>query len=129
MWVIGGIPPSFPVGRMGRSRPCRDSTAGVCWYISPSILMMVSGALASFTTLVSMGRGTEGNALATSRRATYPSCVCRLFRSLVASVVVFRPCNAPCCMSSSPAVMAFAIHTRRRCVSMLYMVVDTYIGL
>ena len=66
-----GYPSFIPlVGRMGTFRPCRDSDAGVCWYISPSILMMVSGAPASFTMLVNIGRGTEGKALATSRRAT-----------------------------------------------------------
>ena len=125
-----GHPSFIPlVGRMGRSRPCRDSTAGVCWYISPSILMMFSGAPASLTILVSIGRGTEGNALATSRRATYPSCVCRSFSSFVARVVVFRPCKAPCCMSKTPGVMAFDMRIRRRRVSMLYMAVDTYIGL
>ena len=125
-----GHPSFIPlVGRIGRSRPCRDTTAGVCWHISPGILMMVSGAPASFTMLVSIGRGTEGNALATFRRATYPSCVCRSFSSLVARVVVFQPCNAPCCMSNSPGVMAFDIRIRRRRVSMLYMAVDMYIGL
>ena len=99
--------------------------AGVCWYISPSIRMMFSSAPAYLTIPVSMGRGTEGNALATSRRAAYPSCACKSLSSFVARVVVFRPCVAPCCMSSSPAVMALDICVRRRRVSMLYMVVDT----
>ena len=91
--------------------------------------MMDSGAPASFTMLVSIDRGTEGKALATSTRATYPSCVCRSFSNFVASVVVFLPCNAPCCMSRSPGVMALAIHIRRRHMSILYMAVDMYIGL
>ena len=73
------------VGRMGRSRPWRVNTAGVCWYISPNIRMMFSGAPASLTIPVSIGRGTEGKALATSRRATYPSCVCKSLSSFVAS--------------------------------------------
>ena len=125
-----GHPSFIPlVGRMGRSRPCGDTTAGVCWYISPNILMMFFGAPASLTMRVSIGRGTKGNALATSRRAMYPSCVCRSFSSLVARVVVFRPCKAPRCMSKSPGVMAFDMHISRRRVSMLYMVLDTYIGL
>ena len=87
--------------------------------------MMFSGAPASLTIPVSMGRGTDGNALATSSRATYPSCVCKSFSSFVARVVVFRPCVAPCCMSSSPGVMALDIRVKRRRVSMLYMAVDT----
>ena len=44
---------------------------------------------ASLTIPVSIGRGTEGNALATSRRTTYPSCVCRSLSSFVVGVVVF----------------------------------------
>ena len=110
---------------MGRSLPCRVSTAGVCWYISPNIRMMFPGAPASLTIRVSMGRRTYGKALATSSRATHPSCVCRLFNSFVAKVVVFRPYVAPCCMSSSPGFMALDIRVKRRRVSMLYMAVDT----
>ena len=87
--------------------------------------MMFSGAPASLTIPVSMGRGTDGKALATSSRATYPSSTCRSFHSFVANVVVFRPCVAPCCMSNSPGVMAPDIRVRRRRVSILYMAVDT----
>ena len=121
-----GHPSFIPlVGRMGRSLPWRVSTAGVCWYISPSIRMMFSVAPASLTIPVSMGRGIDGNALATSSRATYLSCVCKSFNSFVAKVVMFWPCVAPCSMSSSPGVMALDIRVRRRRVSMLYMAVDT----
>ena len=58
------------------------------------------------------------NALATSSRAKYASCVCKSFHNFVAKVVVFRPCVAPCCMSSSPGVTALDIRVRRRRVSM-----------
>ena len=112
------------VGRMERSRPWRVKTAVVCWYISPSIRMMFFGAPASLTIPVSIGRGTEGNASAMSRRAAYPSFVCKSLGSFVARVVVFRPCMVPCCMSSSPGVMALDIRIRRRHVSMLYMAVN-----
>ena len=123
---LKGHPSFIPlVGRMGRSLPWRVSTAGVCWYISPSIRMMFSGAPASLMIPVSIGRGTDGNALATSSRATYPSYVSKSFNSFVAKVVVLRPCVAPCCMSSSPGVMALDIRVRRRRVSMLNMAVDT----
>ena len=84
------------VRRMVSSRPWMVNTAGRCWKISPSIRMMFSGSPASLTIRVSIGQGTKGNALVTSRRATYPSCVCKSLNNFVPRVVVFRPCVAPC---------------------------------
>ena len=92
----------------------------------PSIRMMFSGAPASLTIPVSIGRGNEGNALATSRRATYPSCVCKSLSSFVARVVVFRPLYGHCMALVWRRVvclvvraMALDIRVRRRRVSML----------
>ena len=66
--------PSFMsrLGCVGRSRPCK-------WITTFCIRMVGSGVPASPTMSVIMARGTDGNALATSRRARYLMvCVGRL---------------------------------------------------
>ena len=93
-----------PLGHIGMSFLC--TMAGVLRYMPVTILAMSSRAREVVMMSEISSLGTEGKALATSSKATYPSPVWRLLVSLVARVVVLRPQSAPCWMSSSPGTVA-----------------------